>query len=290
MTATVETAAVASGVPEPPPEEPRLRSLLSIYRTTMRISVLEQFQYRGANYMYMIGMVAEPVIYLVVWSTIARSHGGAVDGYTPGAFAAYYIVWTLVRNMNIVFTPYGWEERIKQGILANDLLRPMHPINFDLGYFAGWKVVVILLWLPIAAVLSIAFHPELHPTVAQCLVFFVAIWGAYLIRSLFLWLLGMVTFWTTRGSAVFETYMVAELLLSGRLVPMKLMPGWVQAVAWALPFRWTFGYPITALVGPIDNGELFAGLAMQALWIAVGALGVRIVWRRGVRRFSAVGG
>ena len=32
--------------------------------------------------------VAEPVIYLVVWSTIARQQGGSIDGYTAGTFAA----------------------------------------------------------------------------------------------------------------------------------------------------------------------------------------------------------
>ena len=80
--------------------------------------MLEQFQYRAANYFYMIGMVAEPMIYLVVWSTIAESQGGSVEGYTAGTFAAYYIVWTLVRNMNIVFTPFGWEERIREGELS----------------------------------------------------------------------------------------------------------------------------------------------------------------------------
>ena len=52
-----------------------------------------------------------------VWSTIAIHQGGMVAGYTAGAFAAYYIVWTLVRNMNIVFTPYGWEGRIQRGQL-----------------------------------------------------------------------------------------------------------------------------------------------------------------------------
>ena len=72
--------------------------------------------------------------------------------------------------------------------------------------------------------LSIAFRPSLDPTVQQCVVFFVAIWGAYLIRSMLLWVLGMVTFWTTRVSALYEAYFMAELLLSGRLVPMTLMP------------------------------------------------------------------
>jgi ABC-2 type transport system permease protein len=277
-------------VPPALPEESRRRSMTDTYLTLMKSSVLQQFQYRSANYFYMIGMVAEPVIYLVVWSSVAKSQGGQIDGYTPETFAAYYIVWTLVRNINIVFTPYGWEWRIKQGELAGHLLRPMHPIHYDLAFFAGWKVVVIVLWLPIAVVLSLIFHPQLSPSALQCVVFFFAIWGAYLIRSLNLWILGMVTFWTTRVSALFETYIVAELLLSGRLVPMALMPGWAQTLAWFFPFQWTFGFPITALVGPVTNAELFQGLAMQAFWIVVGIIGVRVVWRRGVRKFSSVGG
>jgi ABC-2 type transport system permease protein len=282
------TAAVT--VAPPLAETGRIRAMAKLYRTLMRTSVLEQLQYRAANYFYMIGMVAEPVVYLVVWSTIADSSGGEVEGYTAGTFAAYYIVWTLVRNMNIVFTPYGWEERVKQGQLAGQLLQPVHPIHHDLAWFAGWKVVVIVLWLPIAAVLTIAFRPTLDPSVLQCVTFFFAIWGAYLIRSLFLWVLGMVTFWTTRVSALYETYFVAELLLSGRLVPMELMPQWVQNVANLLPFQWTFGFPITALVGPIDNDELLAGLGAQLVWIAIGALLVHVVWRAGIKRFSAVGG
>jgi hypothetical protein len=38
-------------------------------------------QYRTAQYFYMIGMIAEPVIYLVVWSTVAQAQGGSVGGY-----------------------------------------------------------------------------------------------------------------------------------------------------------------------------------------------------------------
>ena len=266
-----------------------MSGLVDFYRTRMRLAILEQFQYPVANYFYMIGMIAEPVIYLVVWSTIARSQGGEVGGFTPGAFAAYYIVWTLVRNMNIVFTPYGWEWRIQKGELSAMLLQPIHPLHQDLSFFAGWKVVVIVLWLPLALVLSLAFHPTLSPTLLEVVVFFFAIWGAYLIRSMVLWLLGMISFWTTRVAALFELYFAAELLLSGRLVPLALMPAWVQQLAWFLPFRWTFGYPIEALIGTLTTTDLFLGLGMQVLWITLGAVAVQAVWRLGVRRYSAVG-
>lgn len=282
--------AVVGDVEELGEREGRVRSMVRLYATLARVSMMEQFQYRAANYFYMIGMVIEPVIYLVVWSTIARQQGGSVGGYTAGTFAAYYIVWTLVRNMNIVFTPFGWEERIREGQLSAQLVRPIHPIHYDLGSFAGWKVVVIVLWIPIAAVLTLVFEPELDPNVAQIVTFAVAIWGAYLIRSLLLWMLGMITFWTTRVTAIFELYFALELLLSGRLLPIGLMPGWVQDLANYLPFESTFGFPITSLVGPITNRELVEGLLRQAMWIAIGAIGVNLMWRRGVKAYTAVNG
>jgi len=266
-----------------------MKRYLDIFWTLAKVSVQEQIQYRVANYFYMIGMIAEPVIYLVVWSTVAIAQGGEVGGYTPAGFAAYYIVWTLVRNMNIVLTPYAWEGRIQRGWLSAELLRPMHPLYWDVCYFAGWKMVVILFWIPLALVLSLIFKPALDFGWLNVVVFFVAIWGAYLIRTMLLSLMGMVTFWTTRVSAIFELVFAAELILSGRLVPMSLMPDWVQRIANFLPFQWTFGYPIEALVGGLSNQELFRGLGMQLLWISIGTLATWFVFRLGVKRFSAVG-
>lgn len=266
-----------------------MRAYVDLYLTNMKIAVLEQFQYRVANYFYMLGMIAEPVIYLVVWSTIAESHGGSVGGYTAGQFAAYYIVWTLVRNINIVFTPFGWEWRIRQGRFSGELLRPIHPIHYDLSYFAGWKVVVVVLWLPIAAVLTLIFHPVFETTPLDVVAFFFAIWGAYLIRSLNQWMLGLVTFWTTRVGAIFQLYMALELLLSGRLVPLSLMPIWVQRISLFLPFQWTFAFPIEVLIGRLGPSQVLSGLVVQALWVIIGAFALKYVFRACVKRYSAVG-
>lgn len=265
-------------------------AMIDFYWTVARQAMMQQFQYRAANYFYMLGMIAEPVIYLVVWSAVANAQGGEVGGYTAGAFAAYYIVWTLVRNMNIVFTPYGWEWRIKNGQLSGELLRPLHPLHFDIAFFGGWKVVVIVLWLPIALVLALLFRPALNPTLLECAVFFVAIWGAFLIRTMFLWALGMVSFWTTRVGALFELYFALELLLSGRLVPLSLLPEWARTISGFLPFQWTFGFPIEALVGQLSPAQLVGGLGAQLLWILLGLVLVQLIWRVAIGRFTAVGG
>ena len=47
--------------------------------------------------------------------------------------------------------------------------------------------------------------------------------------------------------------MTLELLLSGRLVPLSLMPDWAQTLADLMPFKWTFGFPIEALIGQLSD-------------------------------------
>ena len=279
-------------VPEVAPrrEAGRLRSMVDLYLTTARTAIQAEFQYRTGHYFFMLGMVAEPVIYLVVWTTIAEEQGGSVQGLSVGYFAAYYIVWTLVRNMNIVFGAPFWEYRIREGRLAADLLRPLHPLHHDIAYFAGWKVVVIVLWIPLAIGLSLVFDPTLDPRPLEIVVFGVAIWGAYLLRTMFQSTLGMLCFWTTRGAAIFDLWMTAELLLSGRLVPLPLMPDWVETLSRFLPFQWAFFFPIETLVGDLSNEELLRGLAAQLLWILVGFGCFKLAWRYAIRHFSAVGG
>ena len=229
LSVTAPTSAMPRAAGQPIESEGPVRAYLRLYLTLGRVSIMQQFQYRAANYFYMIGMITEPMIYLVVWSTIAREQGGSVGGYTPGTFAAYYIVWTLVQEHEHRLHALRLGATNPRGNpVGSARSSPLHPIHYDLGFFAGWKVVVIIFWIPIAIVLSLIFRPELDPTLAQIAVFGVAIWGAYLIRSLLLWMLGMITFWTTRIGAIFEAFFAAELLLSGRLLPVSLMPDWVQ--------------------------------------------------------------
>jgi ABC-2 type transport system permease protein len=241
-----------------------MKRLLDFYLVSSKLAMMQQFQYRLQSVLYMVWLVIEPVIYLVVWSTIARSNGGSVDGYTAGGFAAYYIVWMLVRQMNMVRAPADWEWRIQHGSMAAELMRPIHPIHNDISDFAGSKVFMILIWLPVAALLSLIFKPVIHTTWLQVLVFI-------------------------RVGAIFDLYFALELILSGRLVPMPLMPAWVQHLANFLPFQSMFYFPINALIGTLTPLQLFAGLAMQLLWF-LGALGlVNLVWHFAIRRFSSVG-
>ena len=81
-----------------------MRRYFDYYLAAMKVAILEQLQYRVANYLYLFGMIAESIIYMVVWSTVARAEGGVVGGYAQGDFA---VLTNLHVNAGVRYDKYG---------------------------------------------------------------------------------------------------------------------------------------------------------------------------------------
>lgn len=265
-----------------------MRRLLPVYAIEARMAIQRQAQYRGAAFISILGFLVEPVVYLIVWRTVALE-AGSINGYGVEEFTSYYIVWTLVRVFNLALAPGAWDWWVSSGRITNDLLHPVDPYHRNLASMAGAKVVWITLWIPVAVFLVLVFRPEFSPSLFEAATFFVAAWAGYVVRFNVLWILGLVSFWTTRAEALVAVVIAMELLLSGRLVPMAVMPEWVQAVSSWLPFKWTFEFPIEVLIGRLSTGEILRGIGIQILWGLALGLAILVVWRRAIRKFTAVG-
>lgn len=266
-----------------------LQSMAAFYPRRMKSAAMIRMQYRLSAFLWLIGLVIEPVIYLVVWTTVAREQGGAVGGYTAGGFAAYYIVWTFVRATSIGLNPISFEWRVRGGRWSGLILRPFHPIHEDIAFLLGNKVMDFIWLVPVITLLTVTFRPEIELSAWQIPAFLVACFLGFLVRTTWMWVLGLITFWTVRVGAFFDLYFAVELLLSGRVVPLDLLPAWARGLANWLPYQWTFGFPIEVMIGRLTLLQTLAGFGWQLVWIVAGGIVVHWVWRLGLRRYSAVG-
>ena len=129
-----------------------------LYAAQFKTTFAAMLQYRASLFIWMIGQVLEPLIYLVVWSTVSESRGGSVGDYTAAQFAAYFIVFMLVNQMTYTWIMYEYEYRIREGMLSPALLRPVHPIHADIADNISSKLVSLPVMLVIAAVLAAALQ------------------------------------------------------------------------------------------------------------------------------------
>jgi len=266
-----------------------VRDLLDVYVQQFKTTLAAQAQYRAALVIWIIGHIVDPVIYLVVWDTVARSSGGSVGTFTTGDFGAYFVLLMLVNHATFTWIMWEYEYRIRHGDLSFALLRPLHPIHADIADNVSFKLITFVFMLPIAAGLAIVFRATLPFIPGTWVVFVPALLFAFIVRFLMEWTLAMAAFWTTRVSAINQIYYVAALFLSGQVAPLSLMPFPIQVVATLLPFRWIISFPVELLPGRLTPGEALTGFAAQAVWLAIGLALLKIVWRAGVRQYSAVG-
>lgn len=109
------------------------------------------------------------------------------------------------------------------------------------------------------------------------------------VRFILEWTLANAAFWTTRVSAINQTYFVLVLFLSGQMAPLSLFPAPIQWLARLLPFRWLIGFPVELLLGRLSLQQALIGWAALAGWLLVAVLLWRWIWRLGLRNYSAVG-
>lgn len=266
-----------------------MSGLAGLYSQQFKTSLSMMLQYRASLVIWLISHVLDPLVYLVVWTTVSRSSGGSVGGFGAAEFAAYFIVLMLVNHVTYTWIMFEYEYRVRHGSFSFALLRPVHPIHSDLADNVSSKIITMPLILAAAAILALVFRPVFHLSAWAVVAFMPALLLAFAVRFLVEWTLALAAFWTTRVSAINQVYFIAALFLSGQMAPLSLLPAPLRLAATVLPFRWTTSFPVELLLGRVGGNDALIGLCVQAGWIVVCLFLLRFVWRAGVRVYSAVG-
>jgi ABC-2 type transport system permease protein len=263
--------------------------LVALYRAQFKTTIAEQFQYRGALVIWILGLILEPVIYLSVWSAVARSQGGSVDNFTASDFAAYYLIAMMVDHAGFTWIMWEMEFWIRQGNLSPLLVRPVHPIHRHIANNLTFKLLTAAIVIPVVLVLSLIFRPNFTITPQTFLAFIPALILAMALRFAIEWTFASTAFWITRVNAINQLYFVAFLFLSGFAVPLPLLPGPMQTLAQLMPFYRVLGFPVDLLLGHLTPQQILIGFGAQIAWLAIAVTLLNVTWSRGVRQYSAVG-
>ena len=263
-------------------------ALAAYYRREFGTSLAVNLAYRGAVAIWTFSIIIEPLVFIVVWRTVAGS--GSTGSYTGPQFVGYYLVLMVVGHLTFSWHMWEFEFRIRTGAFSPLLLRPVHPIHHDVCDNMAFKLVGLVGVLPVAVVLAVVFGADLSgTTVLAVAAFLPALLLAAVLRFLVEWCLALAAFWLTKVSALNAAFFGLFTFLAGQFAPLEVLPGWMQTLAAWTPFPWTLAFPVEVLLGRRPGAELFIGYAAQLIWITVAVVLMRVIWSRATRRYSAVG-
>jgi ABC-2 type transport system permease protein len=194
----------------------------------------------------------------------------------------------VVRQFTVVWLIYEFERDALEGRLSPYLLQPLQPLwRYVAAHLAEQATRVPFVAVMLVVIGLVAPGLLWWPSPWRLLLGVMAILAAFSLRFLLQTLVAMLCFWSERAAALDRLLLIPYLFLSGLVAPLDTYPPAVRRLAELTPFPSMVNFPARLLAGePVD---IAAGFAALALWCALLLPPCLLLWRAGVRRYSAMG-
>ncbi|MFC5274519.1 ABC transporter permease [Brachybacterium sacelli] len=217
--------------------------------------------------------------------------GGELSGYTVAQAATY--VW-LGQALLAPIEAFGTREvsqRVHQGDVAVDLLRPTAFLGLYYAQKLGRSSFLLMgRGVPPLAVGALVTGLALPDDPLSYLLGAVSLLLAITVAFLGDMMVNLAAFWLLETRGLTVVYNAVMNLLSGFLIPILWFPDWLLTIARATPFPSMIQTPIDTLSGRVPPAEALPLVFTQVVWLAVLTLAAQLMLRAGVRSVEVQGG
>jgi ABC-2 type transport system permease protein len=241
---------------------------------------------------FWIGLVLNTIAMAILYFFWRAVYGDAdsIAALSLTQTLTYILLAQVFRPLTEIDLIWEFGYGLREGQIMHYLLRP---INFQGMYYAqslGSLASQLVLQIPIAIAATLLFGLQWPTTLAA--------WGAFIVSALlgftilffFHWFLACLTFYTTEVWGLGMLIHGMTLFLSGALVPLAMMPTWLERVLLSIPFAQALAVPINLLTGITPLNEAPYVWFTQLIWIFSMWLFSTVFFRIAVRKITVQGG
>jgi len=232
---------------------------------------------------------------LYLWRTIYAAKGPAasVATYTLAQMISYYLLAAVVDALTAV-NEDDWQiaADIKDGNISQFLLKPIDYLGYRLClFFSGRLTYLAVAVMPLTLFILHLREYFVLPTDWSTFGLFLLATGLTALLQFFMsYTMAMLAFWVLEVSTFIFILYAFEYIASGHLFPLDILPPALGTVLYYTPFPYQLYFPVSIYMGKMTGPALWQGFLFQIFWVAVMYGLARFAWRRGIRKYAAVGG
>ena len=286
----------ALAIAEAPPLPRRGPASLRKYAKITRVSLVERLTYRGDFFFGTVLRFLPMLTTILLWHAIYKgAKRPNLEGYDYNDMISYLLLVNISRMFSSMPGLAGGIARdIREGTLKKYLLQPVDLVGYLVSYRIAHKIsYIIASALPYTLLFFLCrsfFVGKLPGDATTWAAFGVSLALAFLIGFFFEVSVGMVGFWFLEVTSLLYIVMTLSFFVSGHMLPLDLLPPFWANLLKALPFQYLAYFPAAVLLGKVRGAELGWRILVGFGWVAVFIVLSRLLYRRGLKRYSAFGG
>jgi ABC-2 type transport system permease protein len=264
------------------------------YLHVINIGIQNNLAYRF-NYLTRTLFSFIPLFAMVsLWRTVYAGGGDREhSGYTQAQIIFYYLLVAVVDVLTAV-NEDDWQiaADIREGNISQFLLKPVDYLTYRLCLFVSGRVACLAMAaIPLALFIFCFRSSVVAPAGGMALLAFpVSLVLTALLQFFISYGMAMLAFWLLEISTFIFILFAFEYLASGHLFPLDMLPPALQSVLAFTPFPCEMYFPVSVYLGRAAGRQLVCGLLMQLAWVLAAYLFARVMWWRGIKKYSAFGG
>lgn len=262
------------------------------YLYSFKLYFLNSFQYRFNTVINLIMSNISLLVTAIFWLIIYRSNTqGTINGYSLSDMLTYYVASSLFRSFILNSGGFEMCYMIKNGGLSNVLIKPYNINTFLyfknlsnslIGFVQQFSFLIITLPL-------FAKYLTWNITLKNFVILIVFLIISSIISFLICTIFGMMAFWLTDATAIMWSFAVILNFLSGMLIPLDFFPSWSVKFLELMPFASFTFIPAKIYMNQLSAQKILFLLMVYIGWIFT-LIGIKsMIWRHGVKKYSAIG-
>lgn len=231
--------------------------------------------------------------FFIVWTTIALWNYVYIGDKD---MQANMVIYTILANLiglcysNVITELIA--DKVYKGTFAVDLLRPVSFIKINFLQALGTMMAkVAVKGIPLSLILFIIYRNYLYRIRVEYLgIALLALGCAILLYMEIYAIIGFMAF------RLYEVWPFTRLmndtirLLAGSFIPLQLFPGALQKVAYCLPFRYLYSFPIELLLYEKIDENIVSNFMIMLVWILIFGILLGFVYQNAIRKSVVQGG
>ena len=215
-----------------------------------------------------------------------------INGFTPSAMVVYYMVVLFLTCVVESHIMWDINTDVKQGKFNVYLTRPYSYMAYAYASNLSWRLMRTIMFIPLFGVVLALFHkwvtwnPRLYDFGWH---FWLAVALGHIVSFGITYAMGLLSLYLVEARSVYNFYYLPLVIFSGQIAPLSFFPKGVAEFARGLPFGYTLSLPAQIFIGRVHGNDLWFGYAGQLFWIAVSFSLAAILWRGGLKRYTAFG-
>jgi ABC-2 type transport system permease protein len=267
------------------------------YWNILRVSLIERMAYRAdfflSTFLRFLPMLTTILLWRAIYDGSGKEQQGAIAGYSFDNMVAYLLLVHISRMFSSMpGLANGIARDVREGTIKKYLLQPIDMIAYLVAYRMAHKAAYIATSALPYAVLFLLCLPYFHgfPDALTLLAYIASLLLGFFIGFFFEASIGMISFWFLEVTSFLYVVNTLNFFVSGHMFPLDLLSPFWAGLLKMLPFQYMAYFPAAVFLGKIEGSDLWYGLLAELAWALVFIVLTRVLFRLGLRRYSAYGG